>query len=106
MKKFKFNHYHFNGKHNYKHPLLKSLSEIVSKNLYLLYMVEEVKRAFTPGPMISFRNSRKLSSYLVRAKVYPTERVVWSFKCNKPRCLVFVNVTERNTFTSTVTGKT
>ena len=56
--------------------------------------------------MISFRSSRKLSSYLVRARLYPTERVVGSFKCYKPRCLVCVNVTETNTFSSTVTGKT
>ena len=88
------------------HPLLKSLSKIISKNLHLLYMDEEVKRVFTPGPMISFRSSRKLSSYLVRAKLYPTERVVGSFKCSKPRCLVCVNVTETNTFSSILTGKT
>ena len=95
MKKVRFNHSNFTGKHNSKkgipfvvtyHPLLKSLSKIISKNLHLLYMNEEVKRVFTPGPMISFRSSRKLNSYLVRAKLYPTERVVGSFKCNKPRC--------------------
>ena len=33
------------------HPLLKSLSKIISKNLYLLYMDEGVKRVFTPGPI-------------------------------------------------------
>ena len=32
--------------------------------------------------------------------------MVGSFKCNKPRCLVWVNVTATNTFSSTVTGKT
>ena len=69
-------------------------------------MDEEVKRVFTPGPMLSFRISRKLNSYLVRAKLYPTERVVGSFKCNKPRCLVCVNVTETNIFSSTVIGRT
>ena len=69
-------------------------------------MDEEIKRAFTPGLMISFRSARKLSSYLVKAKLYPTEKVVGSFKCNKPRCLVCVNVTETNTFSSTVTGRT
>ena len=69
-------------------------------------MDEEIKRAFTPGPMISFRSSRKLSSYFARAKLYPTERVVGSFKCNKPRWLVCVNVTETKTFSSTVTGRT
>ena len=72
----------------------------------MLYTDEEVKRIFTPRPMVSFRSSRKLSSYPVRAKLYPTERVVGSFKCNKPRCLVCVNVTETNIFTSTVTGRT
>ena len=69
-------------------------------------MDEEAKRVFTPGPMVSFRSSRKLSSYLLRAKGYPTERVVGSFKCNKPRCLVCANVTETKIFTSTVTGRT
>ena len=82
MKKVKFNHYHFIGKHNSKkgitlvvtyHSLLKSLSKIISKNLYLLHMDEEAKRVFTPGPMVSFRSSRKLSSYLVRAQLYPAE---------------------------------
>ena len=115
MKKVKFNHSHFIGKHSKKgiplvvtyHPLLKSLSKIISKNyLHLLYKDEEVKRVFTPGPMISFRSPKKVSSYLLRAKLYPTERVVGSFKCSKPRCLVCVNFTETNTFSSTVTSKT
>ena len=39
------------------HPLLKDL----------LYMDEEAQTGFTPGPMITFRIARKLSSYLVRA---------------------------------------
>ena len=115
MKKFTFGHYHFNGKYNSKkaiplvvtyHPLLKSISTIISKNLYLLNMDEEVKRVFTPGPMVSFRSSIKLSSYLVREKLFPTERVVGSFKCKKQQCLVCVNLTEVKTFGSTVTGKT
>ena len=41
----------------------------------------------------------------MRTKLHPTERVVGSFKCNKPRCFVCVNVTETSTFSSTVTGK-
>ena len=44
-------------------------------------MNEQAKNVFTPGPMISFRSARKLSSYLVRAKLYPIERTVGSFKC-------------------------
>ena len=115
MKKFKCNQFHFNGKHKSKkgillvitfHPLLKSLSKIISKNLYLLYMDEKVMRVFTPGLMVLFRFSGKLISYLVTAKLFPIERVVGFFKWNKPRCLVCVNVTEINTFTRTVTGKT
>ena len=52
MKKVKFNHSHFNSKHNSKkcillvvtdHPLLKPLSKVISKNLYLLHIDEEVK---------------------------------------------------------------
>ena len=43
-------------------------------------MDKEVKRVFTPKPMISFRSARKLKSYLVRAKFYPTEGTVGSYK--------------------------
>ena len=34
------------------HPRLKILQKIIDKNLYLFYMNEEVKKAFTPKPMI------------------------------------------------------
>ena len=56
--------------------------------------------------MVSFRSARKVSSCLVRAKVYPLERTVGSFKCKKSRCQVCLNVNEKDTFTSTVTKKT
>ena len=65
------------------HPRLKALGKIIHENLNLLYMNDEVKDTFTPGPMVSFRTSRKLSSYLVRAKLYPLERTVGSRKCSK-----------------------
>ena len=42
-------------------------------------MIEEVKHLFTPGPMVSFRSPRKISIYLVRAKLYPVERPVGSY---------------------------
>ena len=82
-------HYHFNGKQNSKkvisllvtyHPFLKLLSKIMRKNLYLFHMDEEVKKVFTHVSIISLRNLRKLRSYLVTAKLYPTERVFGSFK--------------------------
>ena len=46
------------------HPSLNCLSKIIRDNLYLLYMNNEVKKVFSPKPMISFRSARKLSSYL------------------------------------------
>ena len=88
------------------HPLFKSMGKIINKNLYLLYMNNEVKKVFTPKPMISFRSARKMSSYLVRAKLYPEERTKGSFKCGSKRCEVCLNVNETSTFDSTVTGET
>ena len=43
--------------------LLKSYSSIVN-NIYLLYMDQEVKRAFTPQPMVFYQSLHKLSSYI------------------------------------------
>ena len=88
------------------HPLLKTIGKIIHDNLYLLYMNEELKHLFTPGPMVSFRSSRKISSYLVRAKLYPVERSVGSFNCKRPRCQICTYVNETDSFTSTVTGET
>ena len=68
-------------------------------------MNDEAKNVLTPGLMVSFRGARKLSSYLVRAKLYPLERSVGSFKCNGKRCQVCINVTESNTFSSSVDKK-
>ena len=47
------------------HPKLKSANKILTKNLYLLYMDKEVKKTFTPKPMIAFRSARKLSNFLL-----------------------------------------
>ena len=63
------------------------------------------KFVFTPGPIVSCRNARKISSYLVRAKLYPLERKVGSEKCGKSRCEVCLNIHETDTFTSTTTGE-
>ena len=56
--------------------------------------------------MASFRSARKISSYLVRAKLYPLERRVGSFKCGGRRCQVCLNVTEAEVFSSTSTNQT
>ena len=68
-------------------------------------MDKELKKVFPVAPIVSFKSARKLSSYLVRAKLYPLQRTVGSFKCNKPRSEVCINVTETDTFTSTATGE-
>ena len=88
------------------HPQLKNLGRIINQNIYLLNMNEETKKVFSPRPMVSFRSPRKISSYLVRAKLYPLDRVVGSTKCGKKRCEVCMNISETNTFTSNVTGET
>ena len=85
---------------------LKQLEGILRSNMYLLNMNAAVKQTFTPVPIVSYRSSRKLSSYLVRAKLYPIDRTVGSKGCGKKRCEVCVNVCETDTFTSTVTGET
>ena len=41
-------------------PLLKWLSSIINNKIYLLHMDQEVKRTFTPQPMISYQGARKL----------------------------------------------
>ena len=87
------------------HPLLSKLSSIIHRNLYLLYMNQEVKSAFTPRHILSYRRARKISSYLVRAKLYPFQRKVGSEKCGKSRCEVCLNIQEADTFTSTTTGE-
>ena len=86
------------------HPKLKKI-EIMKKLEHLLYQDESVMRVFTPPPMVSYRSARKLSSYLVRAKLYPLERKRGSYKCDNLRCLVCNNIEETDAFTSTVTGE-
>ena len=78
------------------HPLFKSLSSIVNYNIYLLHMDQEVKRTFTPQPMISYRSARKLSSYLVMAKLCLTERKVGSCKCKGKSCVKTILLSENN----------
>ena len=68
-------------------------------------MNDEVKKAFSPGPMVSILGVRKLSSYLVRAKLYPLERSIGSFKYNGKLCQVCINVTESGTFSNSVDKK-
>ena len=58
-----------------------------------------MKRVSTPRPIVSFCSACKLTSYLVRAKVYALERTVGSYKCKAKRCQVCNNITEANSLT-------
>ena len=69
-------------------------------------MSREVKAVFSPGPMVSFKSVRIISSYLERAKLYHLRRCVGSRQCKKRKCEVCTNVTETDTFSSTVTSET
>ena len=100
MKKFKFPSCNKVQRKNSKgvafvvtyHHLLKQLEGVLLRNKYLLNMNAEVKQTLTPITMVSYRSSRKLSSYLVRTKLYPIDRIVGSKGCGKKRCEVCVIV--------------
>ena len=81
------------------HPLLQSLSSIVNNNIYLLHMDQEVKRTFTPQPMISYQSAGELGSYLIRAKLYPIKRRVGSCKCNGNHRKVRQDILKTDMFT-------
>ena len=87
------------------HPLLKDFLSVIRKHLYILYLSKEVKEIFTPGPMVSLEGAKEMGSYVARAKLYPIERSVGSFKCNGKWCQVCLNVSQTKTFSSTVTKK-
>ena len=67
------------------HPRI--YQKIVYKNLSLLYMNEEVRKTFRPKPMISYRNSSKIISYLIWIKLCPINRTVGGYKCGNKICL-------------------
>ena len=87
------------------HPLLQNIGRIFHRYLDLLYTDQEAERVFTPGPMASFRNSRKISNYLVRDKLHPLQSRVGSFKWGGRRCQVCLIVTETEAFTRTSTNQ-
>ena len=63
------------------HPLRKKVNYIISKHRHLLYMNDEVKKVFQQGRTVLFQSPINLSSYLVRAKMYPMERKTGPCKC-------------------------
>ena len=88
------------------HRLLKSFQSLINKYLNILYVDENATEVFMPGPMVVFCISRKLGSYLVRAKLCSLERVTGSCKCHGKRCAMCLNFNESSTFTSSVIHET
>ena len=62
-------------------PQLKNLEIIINQKFYLLDMNEKTKKVFSPRPMISFRSPRKVSGYLVKAKLHRLDRILGSTRC-------------------------
>ena len=58
------------------HPSLIFLSPTIKDSLNNLYISREAKAVFSPGRMVSFRSACRISSYLVRVKLYTLERFV------------------------------
>ena len=87
------------------HLSLNCLHKIITDNTDLLYMNEEGKNLFLPEPMVSFRRARKLGSYDQKAKSYSLHRKVGSEKFAKSWCEICDNMTDTDTFTSTVIGE-
>ena len=54
---------------------------------------------------MSFRSSRKRSSYWVRAKLYPVERSSWSFNFKRPPCDICAYVKETTFYQHSVQEK-
>ena len=73
-------------------------------NNWILYnWVGKLKEYFLQNPSFHL-NERKISSYLVTAKLYPLERTVGSRQCKSHRYEV-CTVRETDTFSSTVTDE-
>ena len=62
-----------------------------------MYQDETVQRGFTSFPMVLYRNARKLSSYLVSAKLHSLEQKRGSYKCGSSRCQMCNNIQETET---------
>ena len=88
------------------YPKFKLIGQLLNKHLHILHMDQETKNVFTPGPIATFCSERKLSSYLVRAKLYPIERIVGLHECKGKRCEVCLIVQGTSCFSSSVTNET
>ena len=56
--------------------LLKATGYIINKHFVIWYVGYNVKRVFSPRPMVSFQVARKISTDLIRTKFHPLEKIV------------------------------
>ena len=77
----------------------------MNKHGHLLQQDLEVKKVFNHLPFVTFRTGYSFKNRLVRAKLPIGNREVGSSKCRKKACMVCKNVTETETFQSSVTKK-
>lgn len=80
------------------HSLLQNIGSIFHKRFDLLYTDQQVDIVFTSDSIALFHSAMKTNSYFIRAKLYPLERIVGSFKFRGRRCEACLNVTETETF--------
>ena len=74
--------------------------------MFFLNVNEELRKMFSPGPMVSFQSAWKLSSSFVTAKLYPLQKKVGFSKCGKRRCKVCNSITVTTIFISAVAKDT
>ena len=60
-------------------------------------------KVFSPAPIVSYRSARKIKDYIVRSKLYSTERRDGSFRCGKLRCQLCTSIQVTDTFSGFVT---
>ena len=77
-----------------------NLPVALRKNFNILYSDAEVRTVFTPSPFVTYRSAQNLKSFLVRSKVYPSERTVGSSKRGSKTCQVCLNISETDIFES------
>ena len=87
-------------------PKLKDLDKLI-KNLQLFLPSDrEVKRVFSPAPIVFYRSARKIKDYIVRSNLYPIERNIGSYRCGNLKCHVCTSKQVTDTFSSFITKST
>ena len=76
------------------HPKPKVLGQLMKKLQRLLYPNKAVNKVSTPPPIFSYCSARKISSYIVRAKLYALEIKVGCYNCGN-HVILFVKTSKK-----------